>query len=256
MTETEKQIIKHIDDGANFYISLFGNAEHMIMVDNGFYSYVIPKEGEHGIKFVYDIRITHLPIEQQKEIVAEIKALDMPIWLDLFASDKLHNLFFGKDKVHGQTVFADNDEVYLALSPDEKPNYTASSDKIIKVKTVDEFALWAKITNDLLAGGYPDMHPVYHYPLCQKGAMKCYILYKSSTPAAVATIMDNNGVASLEFVATIPEMRRQGHAKSVCEKAVSDTFTDGAKIITVRAINAAASSLYQSLGFVVYNHIL
>ena len=174
---------------------------------------MIPKKGEHGIKFVYDIRINHLAIEQQKEIVAEIKALGMPVWLDLLASDKLHNLFFDKDKVHGQTVFADNDEVYLALLLDEKPNYTTSSDKIIKVKTADEFALWAKITNDLLSGGYPDMHPVYHYPLCQGGVMNCYILYKNHTPAAVATIMDNNGVASLEFVATIPEMRRQGLAK-------------------------------------------
>lgn len=253
-----KQIIKHIDDGANFYVSLFGNAEHMEMVDNGFYTYVRPKEGQPGISFVFNVRLENLPVQTQKEKITEIKALGMPIWLDLLASDELHNMLFGKQKVHAQTTFAENDEVYMALMPDEKLDYPLMPDNIIvvKVNTSEEFKLWAKITNDLLSGGYPDMHPFYHYPLCQNGLMKCYILYKNNTPAAVATIMNNKGFASLEFVATVPEMRRHGLAQTVCVKAVDDAFADGAEIITVRAINAAATKLYQSLGFKIYNYAM
>jgi len=68
--------------------------------------------------------------------------------------------------------------------------------------------------------------------------------------------MDNNGIASLEFVATIPEMRRQGFARKVCEKAVGDSFLDGAKIVTVRAIDAVSGKLYQTMGFEAYNYLI
>lgn len=253
---TEREIIEYIDSGANFYISMFGNAEHMEMVNKECYTYIKPNDGEHGITFVYNIHMEHLPTERQKELVAEIKALDMPIWLDLLTSDALFFLFFGKNKIHGQTEFADDDEVYLALLPDEKTDFHADNDKIIQVQSAEDFALWAQVTNNLLAGGYPDMHPVYHYPLCKKGFMKCYIMYHNNVPVSVASTMNNHGIVSLEFVATIPEMRRQGFAKSVCEKAVNDALADGAKIITVRAANAAAGRLYQAVGFQAYNYVL
>lgn len=252
---TEREIVKHISDGANYYVSLFGNAEHMQMIDNGFYSYVKPKDGEHGISIIYNIRIEDLPLERQKELVAEMKALNMPIWLDLLTSDDIFSLMFEKNKIHGQTEFDDNDEIYMALLPDEEDNL-ASNEKVIKAKTPEEFATWAKIANDVLAKGYPDMHPVYHFPLCRDGIIKCYILYHQNMPAAVASIYDNNGIASLEFVATVPEMRRQGFAKAVCEKAVQDAFADGAKIVTVRAIDAIAGKLYQSMGFKAYNYVI
>ena len=43
------------------------------------------------------------------------------------------------------------------------------------------------------------MHPVYHYPLCEKGLMQCYVLYDGNTPVSVASIMNNDGIASLEL---------------------------------------------------------
>jgi hypothetical protein len=43
---TDKEIIGYINDGANYYVSLFGKAEHM----------------------------------NCKEIIEEIKLLDMPMW--------------------------------------------------------------------------------------------------------------------------------------------------------------------------------
>lgn len=252
---TDREILQHIDSGANYYVSMFGNAEHMEIVDKGCYCYVQPKANEHGIRIIYNVRVDDLPIEQQDAIVTEIKALRMPIWLDLLASDEVFRFVFGKDKVHGQTVMADDDEVYMAVMPEEIQSQKCKN-RVLKVQAAEEFAIWAKIVNDVLAQGYPDMHPVYHYPLCKKGLMKCYIAYHDSEPASAAAIMDNNGVASLEFVATMPEMRRQGYAKSVCEKAVSEAFADGAKIVTVRAADSAAAHLYQSIGFRAYNYAI
>lgn len=53
---TEEEILQHIDEGVNFYIRLFGAAEHMEIVEREFYRYVRPKTDVHGISFVFDIR--------------------------------------------------------------------------------------------------------------------------------------------------------------------------------------------------------
>lgn len=253
---TEKEILTHINDGANYYISMFGKAEHMETIHKEFYSYVQPKENQQGISIIYNVHIDKLPHEKQKELVAEMKALSMPIWLDLLAPDEVFSMIFGKGKVHGQTMFADDDEVYMALLPHEKTASAVSAEKIVKVQSPEEFAVWTKIANDILANGYPHMHPIYHYPLCRDGFLKCYILYHQGIPASVASIMDNNGIASLEFVATIPEMRRQGLARAVCEMAVEEAFWDGAEIVTLRAIDAVAGKLYHTMGFRAYNYVI
>ena len=253
---TEREIIKHINDGANYYVSLFGKAEHMENVDKGCYSYVKPKGAEHGISIIYNVHMDDILLEEQKKLIDEMKELQMPIWLDLTVSDEVFFRVFGSKKIHGQTVFTDNDEIYMALLPDTKEINHVNNEKIVKVQTQEEFATWAKIANDVLANGYPDMHPIYHYPLCRDGIMKCYIMYNQSVPVAVASVIDNNGIASLEFVATIPEMRRHGFARRVCEKAVNDAFVDGAKIVTVRAIDAVASKVYESIGFKAYNYAI
>ncbi len=253
---TERDIIKHINDGANYYVSLFGKAEHMEIIDKGYYSYVKPKAAEHGISIIYNVHMDHIPLEEQKKLISEIKELQMPIWLDLTVSDEVFFQVFGRDKIHGQTVFSENDEIYMALLPDMKEIDHISSEKIIKVQAEEEFAAWAKIANDVLADGYPDMHPIYHYPLCRDGIIKCYTLYNQSVPVAVAGAIDNDGIASLEFVATIPEMRRQGFARMVCEKAVNDALADGAKIVTARAMNVTAAKVYESIGFKAYNYVI
>ena len=140
------------------------------MVDNGFYTYVKPKAGEYGITFIYDIRIGELPAERQKILIDEIKSLNMPVWLDLLAEDELYRLVYGNAKVHGQTALSDEDEVYLAMLPEEKPLYHTGSTKIVQVQSAGEFAVWAKIANDILAGGKPDMHPCLSLSLVRKKA--------------------------------------------------------------------------------------
>lgn len=250
---TDREIIQQIDKGANFYVSLFGDAIHMEKVDKEFYSYVKPKAGEQGISFIYNVCIENLPIEQRKIVIEEMKAMHMPIWLDLLTSDETYFLLFGKEKVHDQIEQNENAETYLAILPEEKRECDVNDYKIIKVHSAEEFAQWARIANDILAGGRPDMHPVHHFTLCEKGVMKCYIMYYENAPVSVAAIVDNNGAASLEFVATIPQMRKKGFAKAVCEKAVCNAFSNGASIITVRAMNAAAAKLYQSIGFKTYS---
>lgn len=249
---TDREIIRHIDDGANYYVGLFGEAVHMDRVDKEFYSYVKPKDGERGISFIYNVRIDDLPAERKKTVINEMRSMNMPIWLSLLASDETVFLFSGKEPSHERIGPGEDDEVYMAMLPRDRKEYCENSHKIVKVNSAEEFALWAHITNDIFSGGYPDIHPVNHFVWCEKSRVKCYILYHSDVPVSVSAIMDNNGAASLEFVGTVPEMRRKGFARAICEKAVCDAFSDGASIITVRAVNAAAAGLYGTVGFKVY----
>ena len=249
---TKREIFKHIDDGANYYVGMFGEAAHMEKVDKEFYSYVKPKAGEQGISFIYNVRINDLPTEQMKMVIDEMKSMNMPIWLDLLVPDEVIYIFSGKKPTHEEKEPSEDDEVYLAMFSEEKIEYQKNDHKIIKVHTTEEFAIWAQMANDILAEGRTDIHPVNHFICCEKMGMKCYILYHGDTPVSVASIMDNNGIDSLEFVGTVPNMRRKGFAKAVCERAVSDAFADGASIITIRAINRAAARLYQSVGFKAY----
>jgi len=78
-----------------------------------------------------------------------------------------------------------------------------------------------------------------------------YIVYFEDKPVSVSAILNNNGIASLEFVATLPEYRRRGFAREASITAIRDAFAAGAKIITLRAFYPA-NLLYQSLGFQVY----
>lgn len=250
---THEEIIKHIDDGANYYVSLFGEASHMERIDREFYSYVKPKDGEQGIYLIYNIRLNALSEEQIKMCADEINSMNMPFWLDITLSGEAVCAFTGENPAHKKREPKEDDEVYMAMLPEEKPEYQKNARKIITVNTAEEFAVWAKTANDIFSGGRTDIHPVNHFVWCEKKGVKCYILYHEGAPVSIAAIMDNNGADSLEFVGTVPEMRGKGFAKAVCEKAVSSAFDGGASIITARAVSRTAAKLYQSIGFKAYN---
>jgi len=132
-------------------------------------------------------------------------------------------------------------------------NYEESAVSITvkKVDSAKDFTIWANISNEILHGGYPIMHPENHYHLSQSGIMPCYIAYFNGIPAAGCSIMNNNGVSSLEFVATVKEYRRKGVARALCSAAVEEAFKNGSKVILVRAFGPG-KRLYKTLGFKVY----
>ena len=80
----------------------------------------------------------------------------------------MYRLVYGKAKVHGQTALSDEDEVYLAMLPEEKPLYHTGALKSYRYNQPGICSVGQNYANDILAGGKPDMHPVYHYPLVRK----------------------------------------------------------------------------------------
>ena len=255
---TGREIIKHIDDGAVFYLDFFGNAEHMESTDNGFYRVIRSKENEQGLSFVYDIRLEDLSEKDATEKIAEIKALKLPTWWPLCLSDGLYRSIHQKEKEKAPLVLPDGEELYMAITSAEQmsvvrqPNGTV----IKRVQDAESFALWAQSVEAFFNDDYQYIHPRYYYPACESGKIRCYICYREDCPAAVCAILNNGGICSLEFVATHSGYRRQGFAKYICAFAMEEAFAGGARLITLRASNPGTRELYTSLGFQIYNYAI
>lgn len=249
-----RQILKYIDEGANFYCRQLGNACHMEFKNNGYYSMISPKAGEDGGTSLFDVTLEHLSDEEASQKIAEIKTRNVHTWWGLCISDRIADLIWGKGRpVLTPAQHEDNEEVYMAIFPKDKPvnNSFNAAIRVKPVASLDEFGIWADICNAVLHGGYPIVHRVNHFHLCEEGIMPCYIGFYDGKPAAVSAILDNSGISSLEFVATLVDYRKRGLAKAVTVTAINDAFDRGSKIITTRAF-ADAKNLYKSLGFQVY----
>jgi ribosomal protein S18 acetylase RimI-like enzyme len=249
-----RQIIKYVDDGANFYCRQLGNACHMEFKNNGYYSAICPKAGEDGGTSLFDVTLEHLSDEEASQKIAEIKALNVHTWWGLCVSDRISDLIWGRDRpVLTPEQHENDEELYMAIFPEDRPANNGFTD-VIRVKPVvslDEFGIWADICNAVLHGGYPIVHRVNHFHLCEEGIMSCYLGFYSDKPVAVSAILDNKGISSLEFVATLADYRKKGLARALTVTAINDAFDRGSKIITTRAF-AEAKKLYKSLGFKIY----
>jgi ribosomal protein S18 acetylase RimI-like enzyme len=248
---TELEIVRHIDDGAKFYLDFFGDAPHMDRIDNGMYTTISPKKGEQGVRFVYDLRLEELDDNAAQNELAKLKATGLPIWWGLYPlhSVRIRNLLFGDEFTPKPPV--DGDEFYMAMLPSGEPLTPISGAEIRRVKTADDFKLFADIANLVFANGYGDIHPENHYHWCKDGRMAAYIAYSEGEAVSVAAVLNHNGVCSLEFVATLPDFRRRHFAEAASIAAINGAFTDGAKIITLRAFDPARR-LYEKLGFETY----
>ena len=255
---TDREIIKCVNDGANFYLQFFGDAKHMEYYKNNYYSYIQPKKGEHGIKFAFDVKLENLSERLCLEKISELKSLKMHIWWDLQSSDVLYKLIHGKEKMKPTSEPVDGDELYMAIFPDEQINLSSlpKNVNVKKVNTPAAFEEWARAVNDIMFDGYTDIHPINHYHLCEKGLINCFTCYYDDIPVSFASIMDNEKICSLEFVATNKNYRRKGFAKIVCAEAMKYAFDNNAIIITFRALQPGTRELYTSLGYRIYNNAL
>jgi ribosomal protein S18 acetylase RimI-like enzyme len=180
----------------------------------------------------------------------------MPVWWNLQTSDKLYSLIHGKERVAAEPI--DGDELYMAILPDEyiDSEHTAKNVIVKKVSTPAAFKEWATHVNTIMFDGYTDIHPVNHYHWCEKGLLNCFTCYYNDDAVSFASVLNNEKICSLEFVATNPSQRRYGFAAKVCTEAMKYSLNNGAEIITLRALQPGTRELYTSLGYKIYNHAL
>ena len=249
-----RDILRRIDEGAEHFLRTLADAPHMTCTDAAGFTVIRPKAGEEGVSFVCELQLEGLSPAESAALIARAKETGLPVWFPLLCTDGQFAQFFGRERIHGAALAAD-DEVYMALLPEE----FIPADAAFPVHLVTDeaaFADCARVVNAVLSGGRPDLHPVHHAPLMKAGRIRCHVLYEAGQPVSAAVTMAKDGAASLELVATLPEFRRRGYCGAVCHQAVADALRQGAEIVTLRAVNPAVARLYAQLGFHAYNHAL
>ena len=249
-----RQILQHIDDGANHFLFTLADAPHMTRTDDHGITIIQPKPGEEGISFVCNLALAGPDAAEASALIRRAKSFGFPVWFPLLATDAQFADFFGRERLHSAPLAAD-DEVYMAMRPGEMTPGTPAF-PVVHADALPAFADCAHVANTVLADGRPDLHPIHHAPLMQAGRIHCYVLYADDQPVSAAVTMAQAGIVSLELVATMPGHRRRGYADAVCRQAVQDAWARGAQLLTVRAVNSAAARIYEKLGFRVYNHAL
>lgn len=242
-----KEIERHINNGAINYLDLLADAKHMNLVDDGFCTMIYPNEGEEGGTSIYNFRFEGMSDEEIARRIKQVKEKKIHTFWGCFLPRNIMDILKMDDPNSGED---DDSEAYMAMLPDEKPEYDLPKPPIMvkKVENQQQFEIWTNISNEVLHDGYTIMHPENHYHLCEEGKLECYIGFYDEKPVATAAIMNDNGIASLEFVATLNDFRKKGLGGAVCRAAVDDAFKYGAKIITLRGF-PLGQPVYKSMGF-------
>lgn len=249
-----RDILRRIDEGANHFLHTLADGPHMTCTDADGFTVIQPKAGEAGVSFVCDLALEGLCQEDARTLIDRAKHVGFPVWFPLLSTDEQFAYFFGRERIHGAALAAD-DEVYMAMLPGEMIDVPPRF-PVMRVESFAAFADCAHVVNTVLAGGRPDLHPIHHEHLMLSGRIRCHVLYNEGRPISAAVTMSQDGVASLELVATLPEYRHRGYAEAVCRQAVQDEWLRGAMLLTVRAVNSAAARIYERLGFHAYNDAL
>lgn len=251
--EDNRKIVEHIVQGMEYYMETLALPSHMEKFSDGMCAWVKPKEGAMGPEAVYRVTLGDKTDEEIKLILQSYRDKGLPdYWCvtPLSTPNHIQDILVSLGITEAQ---AEN-SLGMALNPDEylggyaKAKHTDIS--VQKVNNITDFTIWSDIANKVLHECRL-LDPIAYFPLCESGKLVCYLGYKEDSPVATAATINNNGSATLEFVATLPEYRKQGIAAAVCSAAIEQLIRERAYIITLRARKMGVS-LYKALGFKVY----
>jgi len=245
-----KVIIERIVQGMDYYSEFLAEPSHMEHYDDGMCAWINPKEGANGASVVYKAYFGDKPDEEIRQIVSSYRKKGMPNeWFltPLSTPKHIRGLLTEIDiKVSG-------DSFGMALPPEKMDiahwEKIESRVTVRQVNSKDEFFTWANLVNDVLFN-YQILDPEHYYSLFRKGRIICFLGYDDE-PAAASAILNDNGNATLEFIATKPEHRRKGMGTAVCRAAIKQMLENGAKCISLRG-TPEGMLLYKSLGFEKY----
>ena len=243
---TEHEALQCVDTGADFYLRAMGDAEHMEIIDNGVYEIMRSRSAVNDLASVYNMRLEALPDAALADTIAEIRALGIHTWWPLSASDRVAQAIHGRRPRYA----ADDIEIYGIMQPSELPAFPEAPPflRIVRVETAGDFATWCELDNTTEHGGSVIFYPPNHMHLIAHEKLIAFVGYCGSEPIATSAVLDDGGIASLEFVCTAPSHRMRGIATAMCRHALTHAFAAGAKVVTTRGI-ADGRALVKSLGF-------
>ena len=239
----EKKLALHyIDEWANFYLRILGEADNHELIDKEFYTILRPKDKKWAS--IFNVRLENINDDDLLKTVNEIKAMKQHIWWNQY-SDKVNAVVFPEGR---REPSPNDDEVFAVMSSDKMPAYKDSKIKIIQAKNIDDFKIFHSICFD------KTLSSINLYNLYQKKMIRCYIGFKSETPVTGTIVLMNEHIYSLELTSTLLEYRKNGFATDVCQMAIKEAFDQGAEVVTIRAGGGPAADngsklLGKKLGF-------
>jgi len=251
-----QEIIEHIVYGMEYYIETLAIPPHMENYDDGMCAWIKPKNGTTGPACVYKVDFGDKSDEEIRVLVQLYREKGAPApWFVTPLSTPKHVREILINMGLMNPADADMNDQGMAIPPEQMADIVtrANDASVICVKRVDnkeDFKTWCDISNDVLHGSEL-LNPIFYYPLCESGKMVCFLGYSGNTPVATSAAMNNDGNATLEFIATIPAYRKKGMGSAVCRAAINHLINDGASVISLRAREIGVS-LYKSLGFRAY----
>lgn len=249
----QQTIKRHIEEGATFYLDILARSAHMDKVQHPHYTIIHPKPGQHGGMSIYNIQIEHLPEAEALRVVEEIRNHHAHTFWGMYPSERVLRHMGIVEPKPEPLPEPNEEEAGMALLPADKPDYpaTPAGISVKEVNDAAEFKLWALLNNLVMHEGYPIIHPELHYPVCEEGILTCFNVYDQGILAGVSSLLNQNGIFSLEFVAVSNAFRRRGVATAAVIAAVEHAIAHGAELITARSIGKSKFLLPQ-LGFRIY----
>lgn len=240
----EKRCIETIVRGSDTYFRLFALAGCMALHE-GPVEWIAPKAGCKGPAIVYRAA---LPDEAALDgLLPGLKSGAVPpLWVltPLSAPENLAELLLAKG--FRELSKPERPEYGMALELKDTPTvYTYT--EVRRVRTLPEFQAWMNVVNPALHGW--ELLTLEHYAVwLTHGAFAFYLGYSNGRPVATAATITQGNTATLEFVSTLPEYRRQGAGTAVCLRALRDLQERQTRTVTLRS-STEGYGLYRKLGF-------
>lgn len=218
--------------------------------------WIMPDDGEHGPSLAFHIHLDENQYEQQlRELIAGIRMKAVPQrWVitpdatpvnivPILETHGFRNL--SKEAPEPEPGMLLRTEEFRPYRPPEGAPITCK-----RVQTCEEFATWIDVVNTALHG-WPMISADHYFKWVETNGIQIYLAEIDGIAVSTAATMRDSKTASLEFVSTLPEYRRQKAALTLCSTALSDLFAQGVKTVTLSGASEAVA-LYEKLGFRAY----
>ncbi|HHV09879.1 MAG TPA: GNAT family N-acetyltransferase [Clostridiales bacterium] len=248
----EQYYINCIVKGIERYFRIFAQSG-IIYNHMGSIEWIKPIQGEVGPSIVYGVK---LGADEDIDIILKgIKDGIIPSFWYVLPNATPNNIVdILKEKGFVGEIPTNPEEkeygMALDLQTTNKWIDTNLSIEVKRVKDFSDFQCWIDIVNSALHG-WKMIDAEHYFTWVSQNNIAFYIGYLNGVPISTAATITDQDNASLEFVSTLEEYRRQGAGTAVCVEALKQLKEQDVKTVILGS-SPEATSMYKRLGFVPY----
>ena len=232
----------------------------IVDVKEGVVSWMIPKEGEKGPSLAFRIRLNEEKAgEEIQTLIEEIRQKHIPQMWHITPDSTPSNIIelLKENGFRDLSEHASEPEPTMLLYKEDFRPYESLDNGVVcrRVSSKEDFQQWIDVVNIALHG-WEMIDADNYYTWVNNENMNIYLGEINGTPVSTVATIKNGDVASLEFVSTLEEYRRNKMAITLCSMALADLWEKGVKCVTLGACGESVH-LYQKLGFhTCFNNII